>query len=157
MSQCLCCDIGKQKKDNMKLDPQLVKVPDSVVSLNRFTMLSIVLLSQFVSVCQAIRLDAVFVPLYKIRGQNATLVCKYELEDDEELFSLKWYKVKNQQQTKEQKFYKYTPPEEPSYNSPYASNEPYYQKYMQGSYANYDNHYNGRRAKTYETDRKNLQ
>ena len=42
------------------------------------------------TVCQAIRLDAVLVPQYKFRGHNATLLCKYELEDDEELFSLKW-------------------------------------------------------------------
>ena len=47
--QLLCCDIGKQKKDKMKLDLQLVQLPDSVVPLNRFTMLSLVLLSHFVS------------------------------------------------------------------------------------------------------------
>merc|ERR1719367_1161361 len=84
--QLLCSDKMKQKKDKSKFDLQLVQLPDSVVPLNRFTMLSIVLLSHFVSVCQAIRLDAVLVPQYKIRGQNATLLCKYELEDDEELF-----------------------------------------------------------------------
>lgn len=54
-------------------------------------------------------------------------------------------------------FYRYTPPEEPSYNSHYASNKPYYQKYKQESYANDNDNYNGRRAKTYENDRKNSQ
>ena len=47
--QLLFCDGAKQKKDKLKLDLQLVNLPDSVVSLNRFTMLSIVLLSHFVS------------------------------------------------------------------------------------------------------------
>ena len=47
--QLLFCDGGKQKKDKPKFDLQLVNLPDSVVPLNRFTMLSIVLLSHFVS------------------------------------------------------------------------------------------------------------
>jgi hypothetical protein len=34
----------------------------------------------------------VLVPQFRFRGQNATLLCKYDLEPDEELFSLKWYK-----------------------------------------------------------------
>merc|ERR1719367_1002900 len=114
--QLLCSDKMKQKKDKSKFDLQLVNIPHSVVPLNRFTMLSIVLLSHFVSVCQAIRLDAVLVPQYKIRGQNATLLCKYELEDDEELFSLKWYKF-NEQLREETEFYRYTPPI-PPYNDP---------------------------------------
>ncbi len=37
-----------------------------------------------------IRLEAVVVPQFKFRGDNATLLCKYELEPNEELFSLKW-------------------------------------------------------------------
>ena len=44
------------------------------------------------------------VPQSKFRGQNATLLCKYELETNEELFSLKWYK-------EETEFYRYTPPD----------------------------------------------
>ncbi len=44
------------------------------------------------SVCSCIRLEAVLVPQFRFRGQNATLLCKYDLEPDEELFSLKWYK-----------------------------------------------------------------
>jgi hypothetical protein len=49
-------------------------------------------------------LEAVLVPQSKFRGQNATLLCKYELEPSEELFSLKWYK-------EETEFYRYTPPD----------------------------------------------
>jgi hypothetical protein len=52
----------------------------------------------------AIHLEAVLVPQSKFRGQNATLLCKYELEPNEELFSLKWYK-------EETEFYRYTPPD----------------------------------------------
>ena len=47
--QLLCSDKMKQKKDKSKFDLQLVNIPHSVVPLNRFTMLSIVLLSHFVS------------------------------------------------------------------------------------------------------------
>lgn len=54
--------------------------------------------------CQSIHLEAVLVPQYKFRGNNATLLCKYELEPNEELFSLKWYK-------EETEFYRYTPPD----------------------------------------------
>merc|ERR1719367_1913204 len=129
--QLLCSDKMKQKKDKSKFDLQLVNIPHSVVPLNRFTMLSIVLLSHFVSVCQAIRLDAVLVPQYKIRGQNATLLCKYELENDEELFSLKWYKFQDQgQRDSETEFYRYTPPA-PSYNNPYTSSNPHYDEHKQ--------------------------
>ena len=39
-------------------------------------------------------------PQFRYRGHNATLLCKYELEDNEELFSLKWYK-------EETEFYRY--------------------------------------------------
>ena len=42
------------------------------------------------------------VPQYKFRGQNATLLCKYDLDKGEELFSLKWYK-------QETEFYRFTP------------------------------------------------
>ena len=52
----------------------------------------------------AIHLEAVLVPQSKFRGQNATLLCKYDLESNEELFSLKWYK-------EETEFYRYTPPD----------------------------------------------
>ena len=47
--QLLCSDKMKQKKDKSKFDLQFVNIPHSVVPLNRFTMLSIVLLSHFVS------------------------------------------------------------------------------------------------------------
>jgi hypothetical protein len=49
-------------------------------------------------------LEAVLVPQYRFRGSNATLLCKYELETNEELFSLKWYK-------EEKEFYRHTPPD----------------------------------------------
>ena len=42
--------------------------------------------------CESIHLEAVLVPQYRYRGSNASLLCKYELESNEELFSLKWYK-----------------------------------------------------------------
>ena len=54
--------------------------------------------------CESIRLDAVLVPQYRYRGSNATLLCKYELEPNEELFSLKWYK-------QDTEFYRHTPPD----------------------------------------------
>ena len=62
------------------------------------------------------------------------------------------YKFNNQQETE---FYRYTPPV-PSYNAPYASNTPYYQKYKQET-TDYNNNYNGRRAKNYNSERKNSQ
>ena len=37
-------------------------------------------------------MEAVAVPKIRFRGQNASLLCQYDLEDNEELFSLKWYK-----------------------------------------------------------------
>ena len=42
------------------------------------------------------------VPQYRFRGTNASLLCKYELESNEELFSLKWYK-------EDTEFYRHTP------------------------------------------------
>lgn len=42
-------------------------------------------------------------PQFRFRGQNASLLCKYELEPNEELFSLKWYK-------EDTEFYRYTLP-----------------------------------------------
>ena len=52
------------------------------------------------AVCSGIRMEAVAVPKIRFRGQNASLLCQYELEDNEELFSLKWYK-------EETEFYRY--------------------------------------------------
>ena len=52
----------------------------------------------------SIQLEAVLVPQIRFRGQNATLLCKYDLESGEELYSLKWYK-------EDVEFYRYTPPE----------------------------------------------
>ena len=43
-------------------------------------------------------------PQYRYRGNNASLLCKYELEPNEELFSLKWYK-------EDTEFYRHTPPD----------------------------------------------
>ena len=54
--------------------------------------------------CDSVLLQAVLVPQIRLRGQNASLLCKYELEPNEELFSLKWYK-------EDTEFYRYTPPE----------------------------------------------
>ena len=42
-------------------------------------------------------------PQYRYRGSNASLLCKYELEPNEELYSLKWYK-------QDTEFYRHTPP-----------------------------------------------
>ena len=47
-------------------------------------------------------MEAVLVPQYRFRGTNASLLCKYELESNEELFSLKWYK-------EDTEFYRHTP------------------------------------------------
>ena len=52
--------------------------------------------------CESIHLEAVLVPQYRFRGTNASLLCKYELESNEELFSLKWYK-------EDTEFYRHTP------------------------------------------------
>lgn len=52
--------------------------------------------------CESIHLEAVLVPQYRYRGSNASLLCKYELEPNEELFSLKWYK-------EDTEFYRHTP------------------------------------------------
>ena len=54
--------------------------------------------------CESIHLEAVLVPQYRYRGNNASLLCKYELESNEELFSLKWYK-------EDTEFYRHTPPD----------------------------------------------
>ena len=54
--------------------------------------------------CESIHLEAVVVPQYRQRGSNASLMCKYELEPNEELFSLKWYK-------EDTEFYRHTPPD----------------------------------------------
>ena len=54
--------------------------------------------------CESIHLEAVLVPQYRYRGSNASLLCKYELEPNEELFSLKWYK-------EDTEFYRHTPPD----------------------------------------------
>lgn len=57
------------------------------------------------SECTTLQLEAVLVPQFRFRGQNATLLCKYELDPNEYLFSLKWYK-------EETEFYRYTPPDQ---------------------------------------------
>ena len=49
-------------------------------------------------------------PQFRFRGQNASLLCKYELEPNEELFSLKWYK-------EDTEFYRYTLPRSSSSKS----------------------------------------
>ena len=56
-----------------------------------------------ISVTNSIKLEAVLVPKLRFRGQNATLLCRYHMDLNEELFSLKWYKD-------DQEFYRYTPP-----------------------------------------------
>ncbi|XP_040575798.1 uncharacterized protein [Lepeophtheirus salmonis] len=58
--------------------------------------------SYLFDVCSSIHLEAVVVPQYKFRGQNATLLCRYELKNNEQLFSLKWYK-------EETEFYRFMP------------------------------------------------
>jgi len=127
------CNNIKQR-DKIMANFRVFNLPDNI-TFNRFTMLSIVLLSHFVNVCQAIRLDAVLVPQYKFRGHNATLLCKYELEDDEELFSLKWYKFNDVEETE---FYRYTPPK-PLYNDPYTSSQNIYHNQQYNTYNNNDN------------------
>ena len=64
------------------------------------TLLSTLILAD----CESIHLEAVLVPQYRYRGSNASLLCKYELEPNEELFSLKWYK-------EDTEFYRHTPPD----------------------------------------------
>ena len=64
---------------------------------------SFIALSFFLAGCSSIKLQAVLVPQFRFRGQNASLLCKYELEPNEELFSLKWYK-------EDTEFYRYTLP-----------------------------------------------
>merc|ERR1739847_203814 len=65
---------------------------------------TLLLLICFVRDSEGISLEAVLVPQYKFRGQNATLLCKYDLPKDgsEELYSLKWY-------FKDEEFYRFTP------------------------------------------------
>ena len=43
-------------------------------------------------------------PPLRLRGNNASLLCKYKLEPNEDLISLKWYKD-------EIEFYRFTPPD----------------------------------------------
>lgn len=78
--------------------------------------------------CESIHLDAVLVPQYKFRGNNASLLCKYQLEPNEELFSLKWYKG-------DVEFYRHTPedprsqpPPMSSYNNGQQSSQQYEQQ-----------------------------
>ena len=42
-----------------------------------------------------IRLENLNVPSYKFRGENAVLICQYDLEG-EQLYSVKWYKDGNE-------------------------------------------------------------
>ena len=56
-----------------------------------------------ISGCLSISLDVVVIPELRNRGQNASLLCRYNLEEDEKLFSLKWYKD-------DEEFYRYSPP-----------------------------------------------
>ena len=60
-------------------------------------------------------------PQYRFRGTNATLLCKYELEPNEDLFSLKWYK-------EDTEFYRHTPPDPSSQAPPMSPHgqQPYY-------------------------------
>ena len=67
-------------------------------------------------------------PQYKFRGNNASLLCKYQLEPNEELFSLKWYKG-------DVEFYRHTPedprsqpPPMSSYNNGQQSSQQYEQQ-----------------------------
>ena len=61
-------------------------------------------------------MEAVLVPQYKFRGQNATLLCRYDLTDGEELFSLKWYK-------EDTEFYRFTPE---NHNKRYHNTDQYW-------------------------------
>ena len=53
---------------------------------------------------QAITIEVAAVPPLRLRGNNASLLCKYKLEPNEDLISLKWYKD-------EIEFYRFTPPD----------------------------------------------
>lgn len=59
-------------------------------------------------------MEAVLVPQYRHRGSNASLLCKYDLQPNEELFSLKWYK-------EDTEFYRHTPPDPLSQPPPMTS------------------------------------
>lgn len=48
----------------------------------------------------------IIVPTAVRRGENVNLICQYELEPDETLYSMKWYKGKRE-------FFRYTPKENP--------------------------------------------
>ena len=65
------------------------------------------------------------VPQFRFRGQNATLLCKYELEKGEDLYSLKWYK-------EDVEFYRFLPPEP----------QPRHRQHYQRSQQQYSRHYN---------------
>ena len=53
-----------------------------------------------------IRLHNVDIPPHAIRGQNARLTCKYDMEGDK-LYSIKWYRNGHE-------FYRYIPSDNPS-------------------------------------------
>ena len=74
--------------------------PSQVCLGSKPTLISTLILTG----CESIHLEAVLVPQYRYRGSNASLLCKYELEPNEELFSLKWYK-------EDTEFYRHTPPD----------------------------------------------
>ncbi|KAJ8888633.1 hypothetical protein PR048_008125 [Dryococelus australis] len=48
-----------------------------------------------------LRMGRLRVPPYRIRGENALLVCEYDMEDDA-IYSVKWYKD-------DEEFYRYVP------------------------------------------------
>ena len=57
-------------------------------------------------VATGIRLHNVDIPPHAIRGQNARLTCKYDMEGDK-LYSIKWYRNGHE-------FYRYIPSDNPS-------------------------------------------
>jgi len=72
-----------------------------------------------------LKLEAVLVPQYKFRGQNATLLCKYDLDKGEELFSLKWYK-------QETEFYRFTPQTQRGRYNNYRNTEEFWHNQRRG-------------------------
>ena len=57
-------------------------------------------------VATGIRLHNVDIPPHAIRGQNARLTCKYDMEGDK-LYSIRWYRNGHE-------FYRYIPSDNPS-------------------------------------------
>ena len=88
-------------------------------------------------------------PQYKFRGNNASLLCKYQLEPNEELFSLKWYKG-------DVEFYRHTPTDPRSQPPPMSSYNNNGHGQQQGSSQQYgEQHHRRRRPNSHNRQAQN--